>query len=154
MCRGSRGATRGFFVARRLNRSGVTRVASGCQTHDGGSDRGFSGPGDGAATMEIITDGPTLLLGGTSTCAARGRSRTAIYELLEGHDEGRRRRPHRDVDTIDPDRPEGARGGHPPRDPAGDTTSRCAAAAPPLRRMLHLSRGSAVSWRWSAAASA
>ncbi len=44
-------------------------------------------PGDGAAAMDIIIDGPTLLLSGDFDVRSTWEVRTAIYELLHGHDE-------------------------------------------------------------------
>ena len=44
-------------------------------------------PEDGVAAMEIITDGPTLLLGGDFDVRSTLEVRTALYELLDGHDD-------------------------------------------------------------------
>jgi anti-anti-sigma factor len=47
---------------------------------------GFLGPGDGV-DMEIITDGPILLLSGDFDVRSTWEVRDAIYEHLEGHDD-------------------------------------------------------------------
>ena len=44
-------------------------------------------PGERGKAMEILTDGPTLVLSGDFDVRSTMEVRTAIYEHLEGHDE-------------------------------------------------------------------
>ncbi len=44
-------------------------------------------PGERGEAMEILTDGPTLVLHGDFDVRSTMEVRTAIYEHLEGHDE-------------------------------------------------------------------
>ena len=88
--------------------------------------------------MEILTDGPTLVLSGDFDVRSTMEVRTAIYEHLEGHDE--------DVviDLTDVDqrrrhRAQGAGGRH-PRGRPRRAPPRAARRRPAVRRLLHLSR--------------
>ena len=88
--------------------------------------------------MEIITDGPTILLSGDFDVRSTWEVRNAIYELLEGHDEDVVI-DLTDVSTVDVTALKvlavatrrATRGGH------HLTLRGCNAA---VRRMLHLSR--------------
>jgi anti-anti-sigma factor len=88
--------------------------------------------------MEIITDGPTILLSGDFDVRSTWEVRNAIYELLEGHDADVVI-DLTDVSTIDMTAlrvlavatRQASRGGH-------HLTLR--GCGPSVRRMLHLSR--------------
>ena len=88
--------------------------------------------------MDIISDGPTLVLSGDFDVRSTWEVRAAIYDALEGHDED----VVIDLSEVDDrrrHRAPGARRGHRAGRAATVTTSRCAAAGPAVRRMLHLS---------------
>ena len=51
------------------------------------SIRGAPSPRGTGQTMEILTDGPILVLSGDFDVRSTMEVRTAIYELIEGHDE-------------------------------------------------------------------
>ena len=80
--------------------------------------------------MEILTDGPTLVLSGDFDVRSTMEVRTAIYELLEGHDEDVVV-DLTDVTSVDLTALKvlavATRRGHPRRPPP----RRCAAPAPP-----------------------
>ena len=88
--------------------------------------------------MDIMRDGPTLVLADDFDVRSTWEVRTAIYELLGSHDgdvvvdltgRGRRR----------PDRAQGARGRHPARPAGTGTTSSLRGCSAAVRRLLHLS---------------